>query len=49
MLYYKLLMLCHKMLQRLEEMRMTNDKGKLPERDPAGDLEAVLLKIKTMV
>ena len=36
-------------LERLKELRMTNQKGKLPERRPAKDLEGVLTKIKTMV
>ena len=36
-------------VERLKELRLTNQKGKLPERNPGGDLETVLTKIKTMV
>ncbi len=36
-------------VERLKELRRTNEKTKLPEREPEGDLDAVLLKIKTRV
>ncbi len=36
-------------VERLKELRLTNEKTKLPERDPRGDLEAIFLKIKTKV
>ena len=35
--------------KRLEELRLTNQTKKLPELNAAGDLEAVLTKIKTKV
>ena len=36
-------------VERLKELRLTNEKTKLPERDPKSDLEAILLKLKTKV
>lgn len=36
-------------LERLKEIRATNQKGKLPEHNPARDLENILIKIKTKV
>ena len=36
-------------IKRLEELRLTNAKSKLPERGVGADLETVLNKIKTMV
>ena len=35
--------------QRLKDIRLANDKQKLPERNVASDLEGVLTKIKTKV
>lgn len=35
--------------KRLEDIRLTNTKNKLPEVDPVVDLEGVLMKIKTKV
>ena len=36
-------------VKRLEELRQTNAKGALPELHAVGDMEEILLKIKTKV
>jgi hypothetical protein len=36
-------------LERQKEVREVNQRNKLPEVEPSRDLEAILLKIKTMV
>lgn len=36
-------------LERLKDLRNTNSSKRLPELDPSGDLEALLLKMKTKV
>ena len=40
---------CFIRLQRLQSLRIAQDKGALPEDNPQPDLEAILLKIKTQV
>jgi len=39
----------HRFVERLKELRTTNDKPPLPELYPADSLEALLQKIKTKV
>lgn len=36
-------------IERVKDLRATNDRPSIPEREPARSLEAVLLKVKTKV